>query len=372
MAKTKDEYFVIDKDGNEQTAYGRHDVLGNITHGWLSLDEPAGGECLYYLPSGQKIIFPLPKHQTMGVNAQGQTAHVEIDEQLNEIKHSVGIWSLTENRPVLSARYDDILCSYPEHNLYVAIAANGHIQLLGDGDKLLADFAMPKNVWRWRNPSEEDPHFILTRGEDDWKRRAFNLLTGEKVGPAFRRIGELSEGVRYMQDSDERHLFVDADWNPLFELPHAPHLGGVLSKNAPDLNLKCTDGLIAVDCLDFCYLINRNGEVVIPPKKHKHIFTVGANRLLVSKGARYALADRTGKPLTDFLYKVGDHWGPYITDTFAENRLAVRKSLDRRAGKYGFIDEEGNEAIPFIYDMVPMPGHFSHGYTIVGVEVPVK
>ncbi len=55
-----------------------------------------------------------------------------------------------------------------------------------------------------------------------------------------------------------------------------------------------------------------------------------------------------------------------------KNRLAIRKSVDRRAGKYGFLDAEGNEVIPFVYDLVPAPGHFSCGYCVVGQEIPAR
>ncbi len=368
MPRERDEYFVIDKNGNEQTDIGRHDVLGNITHGWLDIEEPAVGTWLYHLPTRQKILFPLPNNITLDVNAQGVVQHVEIDEDDEWVENTQGLWSLAENRPVLSGCYADIHCCYPEQNLYVVTDARGHIQLRGDGDELLADYAMPKNIYRWHNPTEKDPHFILTRGKGDTERRAFNLLTGKTVGSSFQRIGKLSGGMRYMQTPEGRHLMVDADWNPLFELPHAPFIGGISADEDPTLDLKCEDGMLAVRCENFSYLLDSNGNIIIPPKKHKNIFTVGAERVIVSKGRCFALADREGRCLTDFHYRIGDRWGAYLDHDFAENRLALRKRVEKGSTKYGFLDADGNEVIPFAYDMVPIPGHFSQDYTVVGIE----
>ncbi len=331
---------------------------------------------LHCVPTKQSVLFPLVNHTVLSVDAWGNALHVQMNPEWMEYgfyveKNTYGLWSLSENRPVLSARYADILCCYPERNVYVVTDSRQHIQLRGEGDELLADMRMPRHVSHWCHPKATDPHLLLTRGVYDWKRRAFNLLTGKKVGPAFRHVGELREGLRYLHSSEDRYFMVDAEWNPVFELPYAPYDDDSLASEIPLYqHVMCRDGLIAVPRRDSCYLLDGNGNMLIPPQVYQHIVTVGAGRLLVSKGGAYALADREGTPLTDFSYYLGEHdvkpWSPHDDEHFSANRLALRKQLDAHTAKCGFLDANGKEVIPFVYDRAPW--QFSRDFTVVGVE----
>lgn len=85
---------------------------------------------------------------------------------------------------------------------------------------------------------------------------------------------------------------------------------------------------------------------------------MGEKRLLISKGPNYALADATGAQLTDYLYRSGYflHARPYH---FSEQRLHLVKKTDKKSEKVGFLDPDGNEVIPFIYDLAQ--GDFEQG-----------
>ncbi len=325
------------------------------------------GTWFYSLAGGNKILFPFPYDKALGINECGQVLYMRTDAEGRELPNTMGLWSLCENSPVLSGCYAEILCCYGERNLYAVRDCRGHLQLRSAGDGLLEDYGRIDHVYKWHFPDEQDPIFIISRGDDDKRRRAYNILQGKMVGPEFRAIGKLREGMRYMRTPDERHIFVNAEWEFLFELPAAPFIGGIGAKGDPTASLVCRDGVIAVEEEDSAYLINREGNWVIPPKRHKHIFTVGADRIIVSKGARYALASKDGSVLTDFLYRAGDQYTHYFYEEFSENRLAIRKQSGKRLCKYGFLDTDGNEAVPFVYDMIPYPGRFSFGCAVVGV-----
>lgn len=368
------EYFIIDQNGNEMP-YGRYRCLGLICHGWLQIDkryckplsEEYYGDCWFLsVTDGQIIPFPLKNHIANTPDELERVNYYRIDEN-GTVYNTRGVWSMAENKAILSACYAAIDCHLPNEDVYWVKDSNGHYQLRGVGDVLIKDFGAMPNVYKFRYPSTEDPILILsTTKKKQW--RAFDIRTGKQVGPPFRAIGKLREEVRYMRTPDERHLFVDKQWNPVVELPYAPYCGGVGSESDPTSSIICQDGCIAVECEDTSYLLNLKGEMVIPPKRHKYIFPVGANRLLVSKGKLFALADMSGNLLTDFLYKTGDRYSQYNFYSFSENRLAVEKQMGRGVRKTGFIDTDGKEVIPFIYDMVSIPGHFSHGYTVVGIE----
>lgn len=84
--------------------------------------------------------------------------------------------------------------------------------------------------------------------------------------------------------------------------------------------------------------INEEGEIVIQCiYDEARVFTGEATG--VQRGDRWALIDRNGKQITDFIYE-------YISyEWYRDGEVAVRKN-----GKLGFINAKGKEVIPCIYD----------------------
>lgn len=54
------------------------------------------------------------------------------------------------------------------------------------------------------------------------------------------------------------------------------------------------------------------------------MFSVGAQRLLVTKGWKAALAQLDGTLLTDFLYKAGDSYSFYFFVLFSRRGLSLK------------------------------------------------
>lgn len=97
-------------------------------------------------------------------------------------------------------------------------------------------------------------------------------------------------------------------------------------------------------------MIDKRGREVLPMKymymslnEKGHFFAGDTNGL--------AMFDYTMRPVTDFVY--------FDPGTTYENRTSVS-----RDGKFGFLDEKGNEAVPCIYDEV---GLFRQGRTQVRI-----
>lgn len=90
--------------------------------------------------------------------------------------------------------------------------------------------------------------------------------------------------------------------------------------------------------------INTKGELVIPMEfEGAHSFEFGA--ALVRKGGKWALIDKTGKPLTPFKYEDEGVSSVVLGPRFTEGMVALMYK-----GKFGYVDvTTGKEITPFKY-----------------------
>lgn len=356
--KIRNESFIIDRFGNE-LPFGRFWGIHVCPNGWLMpIDEPPSETSRFHFihrEDGRMIDLPFREHRVYHCFGDLYAAHENDKSGANSF-----LWSVREQRSILSKGYKLILPLTAPSGHFLVKDAHDHLQIRADGDKLLEDLGkLPdKLIWMWE---EDRPFYIPYKTYKDDRLRCVDLMTGKKFGPEFTCIGDLREGMRYMRTPDGKDYFVDKDWNILFELPYPAHL----LDNVTDPDIQCRDGLISIESDNFCYLMDASGQVLIPPRKHRYLHNVGEKRLLISKGPNYALADATGAQLTDYLYRSGYflHAHPY---SFSEQRLHLVKKTDKKNEKVGFLDPDGNEVIPFIYDLAH--GNFEQGIISVALQ----
>ncbi len=378
MKALKRTAFIIDRYGKE-LPLGRYTMVCDIRFGWAQVtdvfQDNENARCFdeYFiaLDGSEKLKFHGSRHNIAWHSPRLDVIYYPMDGKNG---YYGGVWSMKEDRPVLSESYKDIYGFADNERVFPVQDSDCRLQLRGDGDKLLEDFGMLNGKDILLHNACEDaarPLLIISKGDKDKKRYCLDLWTGKRIGPEFITIGSLNEGMRYMRGADDRHYMVDAGWNILFELPYAPYItrpgwgdDEMLTSYASTECFVCRDGMIAIVGEKSSCLIDRAGNMIIPPGKSKYIFTVGENRILRSKGAKVALADATGTPLTDYEYRTC--WGPIrgdFSDCFRDGRLAIMKKVTKTGDpKNGYLDVNGREVIPFIY------GHgdsFSDGYAAV-------
>ncbi len=380
MKELKRTAFIIDSNGKE-LPLGRYTMVCDIKYGWMHAcnvfqDENNTrffDEYFISLDGNEKLKFHGRRHSIAQHSPLLDVIYYPMDY---EDCHRGGVWSMKEDRPVLSESYKSIYGYAANERVFPVQDLNNRLQLRGDGDQLLADFGVLNGEAHLHNRLEDAAHplLIISKGFKDKNRYCIDLWTGLRIGPEFITIGNLNEGMRYMRSTDDRHYMVDADWIILFELPHPPcisHPGWgedeKLTSYANTERFVCRDGMIAIEGERSSCLIDREGRIIIPPGKSKYIFTVGENRLLLSKGTKVALAEADGTPLTEYDYRTC--WGSIRGDFdqfFHDGRLAIMKKVTKKGDpKNGYLSPEGKEVIPFIY------GHgddFSDGYASVRMK----
>lgn len=100
-------------------------------------------------------------------------------------------------------------------------------------------------------------------------------------------------------------------------------------------------------------LIDKTGMEILPCK-YRIVESISEGIVLVYDEGGNALYDKTGKKILDFEYDEGGY-----TNLFEEGYYIVQKG-----GKYGYIDKNGNEVIPCIYEEA---SPFSEGLAIVKI-----
>lgn len=101
-------------------------------------------------------------------------------------------------------------------------------------------------------------------------------------------------------------------------------------------------------------IIDKTGKEILPCK-YRIVESISEGIILVFDDAGNALYDTTGKKILDFEYDEGGY-----TNKFEEGYYIVKKDE-----KYGYIDKNGNEVIPCIYEEA---SPFSEGLAIVKID----
>lgn len=370
-SKYKSENLIIDTAGKEYFR-GEYGVMWGVYDGWVQCQNVhvKGSERLIetiFLNCQTKEVIQLPEEENIFFGQYRGKKQIIFMSYDKSKKLLTGLWDVMRARPLLSAAYTDVFHVPNSTDIYAVIDKKNHLQHRGEGDKLIQDFGAITD--RYYVVEDERPSLVVHKKENKQNRcYCIDLQTGKKHGPEFICMGELWEGIRHVRLLDGKDYMVDRDWNILYELPLAVYIGGG-GLERTESEVRCRDGLISIMGEKTSCLINRDGEIIIKPRKHRYIHNVGASSLLVSKGNHLALADVDGSPKTDFIYKSAD----ILKDSgsidccdyaFSENRLFVIKK-EGRLLKFGCLDSDGNECIPFIYDLANAPLMFSKGFASV-------
>jgi WG containing repeat len=148
--------------------------------------------------------------------------------------------------------------------------------------------------------------------------------------------------VEYTLDSDDSEFGIQARTSITADKLH-PYITGIDKKGEES-------GI---------FLINEKKLYSSPDFSYEYYFADSKSFIIKKNNKSFALADLTGKPITDFQYEK-------ISDAGEGLFFAVRNN------KAGFIDGSGKTAVPFKYDVkrndlgeVSNEGHFYNGYAEV-------
>lgn len=384
--KKEKKCFFIDRHGNE-LPYGRYDYATNICEGWFS-----GGEFLYLNLSEHGLPMEQTLRKNIMVNTQtGETrpcppfletgfVHELLEGGMmifelmwNKELHrefTRGVWDWVHDRPVLSAQYGVVYPYDLKKRLFLVETLDDEYELRGEGDRLVQRFR-PGMLSPWRKDmifNSREWTWVMKKERKGETNYVFaDLMTGKECSPVFRAVGHLNDGMRYMKTPGGEELIVNERWETLFKIPQEYYLNddALIFNFEKESEYKwlnkrrrCGEGKVVVECEKKLgvVLLDREGNVIIPPRKYKDICIIGHERLLVTKRKsdwpeKSAMALVDGTPITDFAYyALFDFMSPH---TFQDDRFTcLWKKKNSMVDLHGALDSAGNEIIPFEYEHV--------------------
>lgn len=339
--------FYINQKG-EELPYGRFDVCSLPCNGWLKTRLK---DIYRFIKIGENSILDLDEKEFYPIEILPDDCLIyESRKQRNRF----GVWSLSENRPVLAAQYEQIFSFVPNipHH-YVVRSAEDRLQIRRDGDVLMQDLGdikgTPSYYLKESSPKLLKP--IMQCGEKHYI--CIDLYTGQECSPAFRCIGALMDGLRYMQDVSGAQYFVNENWEKVLAFPSG--LEPEAKEYKPtythyDLLLPYAtirniyNGRIVVHSQNQgTYVMDFSGNIIIPPNKYRDCYLLGENRIYIQNKKNHgAIADIDGNVLSSFVYR-----NDILLDGFRQKTICLAKWLGPRKVMYGCISPDLEELLPF-------------------------
>ena len=346
----KKQSFYINPKG-EELPYGRFDVCSLPCNGWL---KTRLGGIYRFIKIGANDVLDLDEKEFYPIEILPKDCLIyESKSQRNQF----GVWSLSENRPILAALYKQIYTSVPNYpNHYIVRSKDDRLQIRCDGDELMQDLGDVKG-----SPSyylqENSPKLLKPRLQCGEKHYiCIDLYTGQECSPAFRCVGALMDGLRYMQDLSGVQCFVNENWEK--ELSFHPGLEPEAEEYKPtythyDFLLPYAtrrnihNGRIVVDTQNQgTYVMDVSGNIVIPPNKYRDCYLLGENRIYIQNKKNHgAIADIAGNVLSPFDYR-----NDILYHGFRQKMLCLSKRVGSRKILSGCISPDLEEVIPFEYE----------------------
>lgn len=346
----KQQSFYINPKG-EELPYGRFDVCSLPCNGWL---ETGLGDIYRFIKIGANDVLDLDEKEfyPKSILPMGGLIY-ESKSQRNQF----GVWSLSENRPILAALYEQIYATVPNYpNHYIVRSKDDRLQIRCDGDELMQDLGdikgSPSYYLKESSPKLLKP--IMQCGEKHYI--CIDLYTGQECSPAFRCIGALMDGLRYMQDLSGAQYFVNENWEKV--LSFQPGLEPESKEYKPtythyDLLLpyatirNINNGRIVVHSQNQgTYVMDFSGNIIIPPNKYRDCYLLGENRIYIQNKKNHgAIADIDGNVLSSFVYR-----NDILLDGFQQKTICLAKWLGPRKVMYGCISPDLEELLPFEYE----------------------
>lgn len=284
----------------------------------------------------------------------------------DNLRRSVGIWSFSRQEWLAVPKYSYASLRYTDKGFFPLLSPNGilsHINFAGDN---IHTFQIPNFIVKHfgeiiinEDKDTSDTCIIQEllpnkRSDARTKFALLNVCTGDCYGwIKALKMGIESENKRYVVDETGTEIITDSYGIRLFRLPYQsnfnlnkyqvyprPVLGGIETSiffNSDRMSVPYWDE----KGVRHFYLIDNNGEIVIPPGKFDSgIKVIGNKRILLCKNSNWALADYDGTLITDFSYKL-------FSTKLMNNRIVMGKRMSNKKIMYGALDAEGKEAIPF-------------------------
>jgi hypothetical protein len=339
--------FYINQKG-EELPYGRFDVCSLPCNGWLKTRLK---DIYRFIKIGENSILDLDEKEFYPIEILPDDCLIyESRKQRNRF----GVWSLSENRPVLAAQYKQIFSFVPNtpHH-YVVRSAEDRLQIRRDGDVLMQDLgdirgSLPSYLLKEGSPKLIKPRF--QSGEKYYV--CVDLYTGQENSPDFRCVGALMDGLRYMQDGSGAQYFVNENWEKVLDFPSGlePEAEEYKPKYTPYLFIpymtvrNINNGRIVVESQnEGTYVMDYSGNIIIPPNKYRDCHLLGENRIyLRNKKNHGAIADINGNKLTPFAFR-----NDWLLHGFRQQTICLAKWLGSRRVLYGCISPDLEELIPF-------------------------
>ena len=299
-------------------------------------------------------------------------------------KLTQGIWSYKQNRWLIAPEYSFASLRYTEQGIIPLLAPDGKLLHADKQGGIVSSYRVPEFIVNRFgevkiHDDEEGGVCILKEwcaDKTDYTKHEFALLdvlTGESSGIIkLRALGLAGEQKRYAIDTKGNEIVTDRFGQFLFKLPFqsdfvhntkivpTPVSEGI---KQDEFKYRFQSGRLSLPYWDnkgkrHCYMVDSNGEVVIPPGVYDGgIIVLGNNRILVCKNSKWALADTHGELLTDFLYT------PNFRDwSMKNNRIVLGKRITRSRVLQGALDESGNEVIPFNFQCIYSCSGESHPF----------
>ena len=343
------ESFYINTKG-EYLPYGRFDVCSLPCNGWL---KTRLGDIYRFIKIGANDVLDLDEKEfyPKSILPMGCLIY-ESKNQRNQF----GVWSLSENRPILAALYEQIYATVPNYpNHYIVRSKDDRLQIRCDGDELMQDLGdikgSPSYYLKESSPKLLKP--IMQCGEKHYI--CIDLYTGQECSPAFRCIGALMDGLRYMQDVSGAQYFVNENWEKVLAFPSGlePEAEEYKPTYTPYLFIpymtvrNINNGRIVVESQnEGTYVMDYSGNIIIPPNKYRDCHLLGENRIyLRNKRNHGAIADISGNKLTPFAYR-----NDWLLHGFRQQTICLAKWLGPGKVQYGCITSDLEEIIPFEHE----------------------
>lgn len=260
----------------------------------------------------------------------------------------IGIMNAKTNKIIVPIKNKFVYHNFLDENIFIGISEENEISLYNSDSECINKYSIDKS-YKYIDFSKNSDICVAEKK----KHRLFNIKTGTffKHQPFF-QYGEEAENKRHVKFKHNDDWVVNRYGEKLFKLP--------FQDQYTDMTLYCEfmfskfqNNRMAIGFYNEkksyrSYLINENGDVVIPPHKYANIYQVSDDRLLLGRNQIFALADIDGNLLTDFCYK-WDCNDPAMHQ-FVNGTLILEKKIGTKKRIMGGIDKNGNEVIPFIYN----------------------
>ncbi len=201
----------------------------------------------------------------------------------------------------------------------------------------------------------------LIQVEKDDKYGLADTTGKEVLPPVYDSVGDFNDGLAWVEKNEMWGL-IDTTGNEVLPFIYNQRFNEGFSRVKEDGNLSLVDKTgkevltLPHDCYSVCnfndgvavlhfepgdiwYIFDKTGNVKARLKDYRYVSGFSEGFAQVAKDGKYGFVDKNGKDVVPPIYD--------DVQDFNEGIAQVQKD-----GKYGFVDQTGKEVVPLIYDSV--------------------